>query len=211
MVIYLDLTRKCALCGEKFNALDGVRRNGFWYHEKCYIEKLTKRSRPKVSMENALLNFDEDKEETMKALVLIVEENNLLSYLAEYYDIPVFSNRFMVKIKNLKENKGGSVFKDVSFAILLDIFKNQKFQSSIRNMPIGKNLICEDKLNYDLAVALKKYGSYVKFQKSKDEKYACNKSAKEAVEYLKNTKINNKSHRSQNSTKRPKRDDDILF
>ena len=161
-----------------------------------------------MSLEDALNQFDERKKETIEQLTIQAEENDFLSFVSEYYGIPAFSSKFMIKIKSLKEGKSKNVFGTISFSVLLDIFKNNNFQKTVRNMPIGKNLMCEDKLNYDLAVALKKYGSFVKFQKTKDEKYSAIKEAKQAIEYLKKNSVN--KVRTISSSKITK-ESDILF
>lgn len=205
-----NLLRKCAYCKNEDNVSDMVRDGSSYYHQNCWIEKKTKHSKPNLNLVDAYVRLDELKKETeIYVKNNIMGEYLILKLFSERYDITNFSKSFIQKIKQIKSGEWKFSFKKIDLDILYEIFLNENFKKSVRNMPKDKKLFGEEKLNYDLAVALNKYDSYIRHRKTKSEKELYVQEVIKKSKYIKENDILNLSQDKTDSKKLT--DDDILF
>ena len=203
------LVKKCKHCGQPIDiSVSGVKKTS-WFHEECYVQHALESTRNKKTKEMLYIEVEMLREETYKKFKRDIDEYKLLKSISEIYGVTMFSKNFILKIRKIESGKESRVFNKVEFSILDEIFNNTGFRKSMLNMPVGANLTGEDKANYDLAVALRRYDSFVKHKKTKSEKELTNIEAKNKIEYFKNNKIDciNKSIENSKST----REEDILF
>ena len=139
-------------------------RKGKWTDQQCdlYIQKLHDNTNCRVSeiinKHNTVENRAKEKTAHKKQL------DSFYDYLSNTYDISTFTNQFFIKIANIENGTYKQVTKPIPVTDLLDMWQqkiNYLNKVAVNNQKKGKELLGLSRINYDLAILLSKYDSYL--------------------------------------------------
>lgn len=150
------------------NICSVVRYRGKYYHRDCFVEymqtRIAKEPKNADKLRSVLDNIDTLTKDAKNALMQVYSRDALNEYLLQHYTVVSFSGRFWQKIAELAKgrynNRPSAV---VGTDELLDMWKwAQKDLDNIYryNKSIGNDMVGEDRVHYDFAVVIRKYGEY---------------------------------------------------
>lgn len=164
-------TRKCSICKEDINLEDTekyfvekVSDNNRWTHCLCYVEKqTTKKIKPK-SEEECWEHIKKCIEQWRLEEKVVSAREELFNYIAETYDISYFDKRFCVKMNSVFGGSYKGLTRPVPPEDLLDMWKQKKTyldKVADQNKRKGNPMDGIGRANYDLAILLSRYDSYL--------------------------------------------------
>lgn len=172
------LALKCCVCKETFQTSpytgEIVQYDGKYWCVPCLVKK---RTDPRTRKDKwlPLLNEDDRKiaelrEKTRALLDNQTAKDSLYTYLEEHYNVSFFPKYFFIKMTSIFDGSFKGLTQPIPASDLLDMFQQRQFKldkdaakrwGSNQPEPIGR-------INYDLAVLMGKYGSYLMWKKSKE-------------------------------------------
>lgn len=171
-----NITRKCYLCKKKIDIEtenNFILYNNKFCHINCFIQNKTNLKRNKWSIERCNSEIQKLIPITQSYIKPLIKKHQLYLYLSDVYNVTVFSKRFYEKIESIVHGSYKNITKPIPAEDLLDMWqRKQKYldKINIRNQCIGKKIIGEQRINYDLAILLSKYDSYLAWKKEKQIK-----------------------------------------
>lgn len=214
------IERKCATCKgiikiDRNNIKDVAIYNKGYYHTQCLIDYATEalqkpRSR-KEKWTQVLENIDEYEKHAQEVIGRGRPTDKLNDWLLEHYDIVATpSDRFWSTVREL----GNGFYRNkrcrpVDVNSLTEAWKwaqHNLDKIDVQNRSMNKKIEGEDRINYDLAIIVRKYPVFLKW---KDKQKAA--AAAAAVQETQKVKINYSNLEKQNleSQKDPNYIDDI--
>ena len=161
----LSITRKCFHCKE-YIELDNdnfVYIKDKYYHFNCAIEKQLYKKRNKLSIEQLLDIQKQNKIELEYKLT----KDKLFRWLQNIYNTVVIPKYFYIKMDEIFNGTYKGLSKGIPPEDLLDMWKrkqNELDRINNLNNKKGKCLIGSARIQYDLAILLSKYDSYLKWK-----------------------------------------------
>lgn len=175
------LTVKCAYCKEVIEldlnkAQQLVKYDNSYYHKKCFQEMCEKKlssQNGKIKKEKwlkALYEIDEYNRKARLALEPRLLEDKVYRFILDNYNyigsVPAY---VFTKLKSIYSGTYRGLAKPIPPSDLLDMWKRQmKFLKEKRAFLIQKGTMDEDnptgQVNYDLAVLVGKYDSYLRWK-----------------------------------------------
>jgi len=161
----LSITRKCFHCKE-YIELDNdnfVYIKDKYYHFNCAIEKQLYKKRNKLSIEQLL---DIQKQNKIE-LEYRITKDKLFRWLQNTYNTVVIPKYFYIKMDEIFNGTYKGLSKGIPPEDLLDMWKRKQTELdriNNSNNKKGKCLIGSARIQYDLAVLLNKYDSYLKWK-----------------------------------------------
>lgn len=171
-----ELTRKCHYCEKEINIEKDIHEiicyGGAYYHSKCFVEycndRLSRKRCKKKKWENALNSMDELQNEAYQKLSRSITKHNIFLFIIQNYDVTRLQTTFYQKLSDVYSGKfkGMDGVHGIPPDHLLDMWKKQmKKLNKIYNNNVahGREMTPEERLNYDLAVLVNKYDSYLRW------------------------------------------------
>lgn len=172
-----SLTRKCSCCGESLQITKNVIGeiiycDGKTYHKDCFAnlckEKMSSKRKDTVKKYTDLFNsIDKLSKDTIEYFKPIILKDMVYRFIVKHYhptNIPYY-------VWNKLEEIYNGTYKDMTKSIppnhLLDMWKRQidALDKMHNKMELeGKHLDPVQKINYDLAVLIGKYDSYLSWR-----------------------------------------------
>jgi hypothetical protein len=165
----ISITRKCKHCKEYLN----IERDNFiyykkrYYHFDCAVNEQLTRKNNKLSMEQCVDKFIQLQNENQEEINNIISKERLYKWLQNTYNTVVLPGYFYIKMDEIFSGIYKGLSKDIPPEDLLDMWKRKKNELdriNNSNSRKGKNLIGVARINYDLAILLNKYDSYLKWK-----------------------------------------------
>lgn len=170
------ITRKCSICKEAIDIADSnedffiISKNGSnsYTHSKCYIEHHTssKRRKPKT-LEECNEFIEECKSQNKDVIKAKNIRDELYSFIFDMYGISFFPNYFYIKMDSVYKGTYKNLNKPVPPEDLLDMWRQKKNyleKVAEQNRKKGTEIEGVNRVNYDLAILLSKYDSYLKWK-----------------------------------------------
>ena len=168
-MISINITRKCKYCKEYLN----IERDSFvyyrkrYYHFDCAVNEQLTRKNNKLSMEQCVDKFIQLQNENQEEINNIISKERLYKWLQNTYNTVVLPSYFYIKMDEIFSGIYKGLSKEIPPEDLLDMWtrkKNELDRINNSNSRKGKNLIGVARINYDLAILLNKYDSYLKWK-----------------------------------------------
>ena len=180
--------RKCKKCSERFDILsnDYLKVKGGFYHLDCYINVCLKKGLSKESIDSSIDIIRESMklEQELKDKKEIEKNKNRLeskkkevnrqkdkddfyNYIYERYNMTNLPKVFYSKVASINTGNYYNLKKAIPYSDLLDMFKRQEgYLNRIRmkNESLNKDIKGINLLNYELAVIVGMYDSYLEWK-----------------------------------------------
>lgn len=182
-------TRVCCECNKTFNIIENEyikTKQGRYCEIKCYKDKQLKKGLSKKTVDKeveVILEVQEQerklveekhleevrkKQESKKREIGRTENlDRLINYLSANYNISVFPNHFYIKLASINSGTKKGMTTGIKYDELLEMFKlKQKHLNDIyeKNTRHGKEMSGIQRINYDIAVLINKYDSFLKWK-----------------------------------------------
>lgn len=159
-------TFKCPACGKPCvvdaNSLDDfVYYKGKYYHDECFNSRVYQGKKP-VTLEQ----IQRYKQASKDRLTELYNIDVLYCFLLRYYDLTVIPTTFWMKVKSLTEGNYHLVSVAIPYEHLYDMWRrkaNYLNKVAENNRRKGKPMEPEQRLQYDLAILINQYDSYLRF------------------------------------------------
>lgn len=186
----LNIFKKCFYCKNEvdINYENFIYYKKKYYHFDCFINEQLNKKRNKLTKEEWIEKAIEIQKEGNEEINSNINREKLFKWLQCNYDIVVIPKYFFVKISNIINGNFQGMSKGIPPEDLLDMWKRKKNELdriNEDNKRKGKVLIGVDRLNYDLAILLSKYDSYLKW---KEQQKLLELEQKQATNNLNNNK-----------------------
>jgi hypothetical protein len=165
--------RKCGKCKSYVTLEDDgdkvvYYKKAFW-HITCLREWLLSKKIGKMCGEEVDKLIEGLKEETEDHIWHVVVRNHLYKYWMDKYNVVSLPHYIYTKVESIANGSFKNISKPVKLEHLLDMFQRQ--QNWLDKMYHKEKLEGVSKLNYDIAVIVARYGSYVDWlEKTKVER-----------------------------------------
>ena len=168
-MINISITRKCKCCKEYLD----IEKDNFvyykkrYYHFDCAVNETLDRKNNKLSKEQCVDKFTQLQNENREEINNIINKERLYKWLQNTYNTVVLPSYFYIKMDEIFSGIYKGLSKDIPPEDLLDMWKRKKNELdriNDSNSRKGKNLIGVARINYDLAILLNKYDSYLKWK-----------------------------------------------
>ena len=169
------ITRKCSICKEPIYIND-INEDFFitsknevrsYTHTNCYIQKQTTKKRSPKTIEECQEYIEQCKQNNKAIEKKKSIKNELYEFLFDMYDISYFPQYFYVKMDSIYKGTMKNLSKPVPPEDLLDMWKQKKNyldKVAEQNRKKGNEIFGVNRVNYDLAILLSKYDSYLKWK-----------------------------------------------
>lgn len=164
---------KCKGCRDEITLEDddilwyGFKIKNFW-HTKCLIKKETSRKRNPL-LEKDIDSFIQDlKYETEYQRNFYINKRKLIDWLHQYYRAIVIPSHFIERLDNVFLGFYDGVTQPIPPEHILDMWKrkaNELVKIKARNIARGFKLEGVNQIQYDLAIILSKYDSYLEWKR----------------------------------------------
>ena len=190
-------TRKCSICKELINISDTNEdffitlnhKTKSYTHTDCYIKKQTTKKRNPKTIEECYEFIKECKQNNKLSETKQSIKNELYEFIFDMYDISYLPQYFYIKMNSIYKGTMKNLNKPVPPEDLLDMWKQKRnYLEKIaeQNRKKGNEISGIQRVNYDLAILLSKYDSYLKWKDQQKIAAATDelkKSNKEKIEY----------------------------
>ena len=169
------ITRKCSICKEPIYIND-INEDFFitsknelrsYTHTNCYIQKQTTKKRSPKTIAECQEYIEQCKQHNKAIEKKKSIKNELYEFLFDMYDISYFPQYFYVKMDSIYKGTMKNLSKPVPPEDLFDMWKQKKNyldKVAEQNRKKGNEIFGVNRVNYDLAILLSKYDSYLKWK-----------------------------------------------
>lgn len=169
------ITRKCSICKEPIYINDTnedffitlKNETKSYTHTNCYIEKQTTKKRSPKTVEECQKYIEQCRQNTKVTEKKKSTKNELYEFLFDMYDISYFPQYFYIKMDSVYKGTMKNLNKPVPPEDLLDMWKQKRNyldKVAEQNRKKGNEILGVNRVNYDLAILLSKYDSYLKWK-----------------------------------------------
>lgn len=165
----ISITRICKYCKVKVNleTEQFIYHKKRYYHFNCAVNEQMDRKNNKLSQEECIEKFIKIQNENKKETDIIISKEKLFKWLQYTYDTVVLPSYFYIKMDEIFSGIYKGLNKGIPADDLLDMWKrklNELDKVNNQNNRKGKVLIGVARIQYDLAILLNKYDSYLKWK-----------------------------------------------
>jgi hypothetical protein len=165
----INITRKCAVCKEYINldTDDFVYVKDKYYHFNHIVEEKLSKPRNKLSKEELVEKYRKIQNDNKKDIEYKKEKDRLFKWLQNTYNTVVIPKYFYMKMDSVFDGTYKGLSRGIPPEDILDMWKrkiNELNRINNQNKNKGKVLIGVARINYDLAIILSKYDSYLKWK-----------------------------------------------
>lgn len=195
------ITRKCSICKEPIYINDAnedffitlKNETKSYTHTNCYIEKQTTKKRSPKTVEECQEYIEQCRQNTKVTEKKKSTKNELYEFLFDMYDISYFPQYFYIKMDSVYKGTMKNLNKPVPPEDLLDMWKQKRNyldKVAEQNRKKGNEILGVNRVNYDLAILLSKYDSYLKWKEQQKIAIAeLDESKKRSIEKIEYTDV----------------------
>ena len=195
------ITRKCSICKEPIYINDTnedffitlKNETKSYTHTNCYIEKQTTKKRSPKTIEECQEYIEQCRQNTKVTEKRKSTKNELYEFLFDMYDISYFPQYFYIKMDSVYKGTMKNLNKPVPPEDLLDMWKQKRNyldKVAEQNRKKGNEILGVNRVNYDLAILLSKYDSYLKWKEQQKIAIAeLEESKKRSIENIEYTDV----------------------
>ena len=195
------ITRKCSICKEPIYINDTnedffitlKNETNSYTHTNCYIEKQTTKKRSPKTVEECQEYIEQCRQSTKAIEKKKSTKNELYEFLFDMYDISYFPQYFYIKMDSVYKGTMKNLNKPVPPEDLLDMWKQKRNyldKVAEQNRKKGNEILGVNRVNYDLAILLSKYDSYLKWKEQQKIAIAeLDESKKRSIEKIEYTDV----------------------
>ena len=192
------MTRKCSICKELIDLKDTnedffITPNNKVNHTHCYINEQTTRKRKQKTIEECQAYIDECRQADREIEKKTNIKTELYEFLFDMYDISYFPKYFYIKMDSVYKGTMKSLSKPVPPEDLLDMWRQKRNyldKVAEQNRKKGNEISGVNRVNYDLAILLSKYDSYLKWKEQQKIAIAeLDESKKKSIEKIEYTDV----------------------
>jgi hypothetical protein len=190
----IDITRKCKYCKKAIHLENDnyIYNKDQYSHFNCYVEDKLNKKRNKKTKEEIIQNAITLQKSTQAEVNNIINKEKLYRWLQHNYNVVVIPKYFYIKMDSIFNGSYKGLSRGIPSEDLLDMWnrkKNELNKINSFNIKKGKELIGCERIQYDLAILLSKYDSYLKW---KEQQKILENDQKKSIEESLNNKINYK-------------------
>ena len=195
------ITRKCSICKEPIYINDTnedffitlKNETKSYTHTNCYIKKQTTKKRSPKTVEECREYIEQCRQNTKVTEKKKSTKNELYEFLFDMYDISYFPQYFYIKMDSVYKGTMKNLNKPVPPEDLLDMWKQKRNyldKVAEQNRKKGNEISGVNRVNYDLAILLSKYDSYLKWKEQQKIAIAeLDESKKRSIEKIEYTDV----------------------
>ena len=195
------ITRKCSICKEPIYINDTnedffitlKNETKSYTHTNGYIEKQTTKKRSPKTVEECQEYIEQSRQSTKAIEKKKSTKNELYEFLFDMYDISYFPQYFYIKMDSVYKGTMKNLNKPVPPEDLLDMWKQKRNyldKVAEQNRKKGNEISGVNRVNYDLAILLSKYDSYLKWKEQQKIAIAeLDESKKRSIEKIEYTDV----------------------
>ena len=195
------ITRKCSICKEPIYINDTnedffitlKNKTKSYTHTNCYIKKQTTKKRSPKTVEECQEYIEQCRQNTKVIEKKKSTKNELYEFLFDMYDISYFPQYFYIKMDSVYKGTMKNLNKPVPPEDLLDMWKQKRNyldKVAEQNRKKGNEISGVNRVNYDLAILLSKYDSYLKWKEQQKIAIAeLDESKKRSIEKIEYTDV----------------------
>ena len=195
------ITRKCSICKEPIYINDTnedffitlKNETKSYTHTNCYIEKQTTKKRSPKTVKECQEYIEQCRQSTKAIEKKKSTKNELYEFLFDMYDISYFPQYFYIKMDSVYKGTMKNLNKPVPPEDLLDMWKQKRNyldKVAEQNRKKGNEISGVNRVNYDLAILLSKYDSYLKWKEQQKIAIAeLDESKKRSIEKIEYTDV----------------------
>ena len=192
------MTRKCSICKELIDLKDAnedffITPNNKVNHTHCYINEQTTRKRKPKTIEECQVYIDECRQADREVEKKTNIKTELYEFLFDMYDISYFPKYFYIKMDSVYKGTMKNLSKPVPPEDLLDMWRQKRNyldKVAEQNRKKGNEISGVNRVNYDLAILLSKYDSYLKWKEQQKIAIAeLDESKKRSIEKIEYTDV----------------------
>lgn len=168
------VTRKCFICKNEIDLeKDGdsyIYYKTKYYHIDCFIKQKMNQRRNPWTREQCDKVIDQCILEQKDKIDKQADKDKLVYWLYEKYDITYLPTYFFMKLDEIMSGTYKQVKCAIPAADLLDMWQQKEHyldKVALRNEMNGKSMSKISRINYDLAILLGKYDSYLEWKEKK--------------------------------------------
>ena len=195
------ITRKCSICKEPIYINDTnedffitlKNETKSYTHTNCYIKKQTTKKRSPKTVEECQEYIEQCRQNTKVTEKKKTSKNELYEFLFNMYDISYFPQYFYIKMDSVYKGTMKNLSKPVPPEDLLDMWRQKRNyldKVAKQNRKKGNEISGVNRVNYDLAILLSKYDSYLKWKEQQKIAIAeLDESKKRSIEKIEYTDV----------------------
>ena len=195
------ITRKCSICKEPIYINDTnedffitlKNETKSYTHTNCYIKKQTTKKRSSKTVEECREYIEQCRQNAKVTEKKKSTKNELYEFLFDMYDISYFPQYFYIKMDSVYKGTMKNLNKPVPPEDLLDMWKQKRNyldKVAEQNRKKGNEILGVNRVNYDLAILLSKYDSYLKWKEQQKIAIAeLDESKKRSIEKIEYTDV----------------------
>ena len=195
------ITRKCSICKEPIYINDTnedffitlKNETKSYTHTNCYIKKQTTKKRSPKTVEECREYIEQCRQNAKVTEKKKSTKNELYEFLFDMYDISYFPQYFYIKMDSVYKGTMKNLNKPVPPEDLLDMWKQKRNyldKVAEQNRKKGNEISGVNRVNYDLAILLSKYDSYLKWKEQQKIAIAeLDESKKRSIEKIEYTDV----------------------
>lgn len=185
--------RKCEHCKDSIlidrnNVHDVILFKNKYYHKKCFKERVEQRltsKNPHKMWKDALSHVSEYENDAREAIEFWFNRDDIYNHLLDNYDIVEVPGTVFTRLDAVITGTYGRKSKPIDYADFVACWRDGQTtlnRINRNNRVNGKNIDGVHRINYDLAVVLKKFPQWRKHQeKLKAERIEAERAQREAV------------------------------
>ena len=198
----IETTRRCQHCKEyivleEHDALIEKGKRVKFFHNNCFIEKMTTRKRNPLGVDEATSMMNNLFNESLNRINDLITLNHLYKWIQKKYDVVVLPKGFYTKMASIFDGTYRGLSRGIPAKHILDMWKKKRRKLigiSIYNRKKGNIIEGINLIHYDLAVIMSKYDSYLswlnKMEILREQKEEERTSDKQKINYKKISIIN---------------------
>ena len=188
-----SIVRKCEHCKgsiliDRNNVHDVILFKNKYYHSKCFKERVEQRlagKNPHKMWNDALSHINEYENDAKEAIEFWFNRDDIYNHILGHYDVIKVESPIFTRIDAVITGTYGRKSKPIDYADFVECWRygQPKLDEIARkNRAAGKNITGEARVNYDVAVVVKKFPQWKKWQeKLKAERIEVERAQREAV------------------------------
>lgn len=193
----IEIKRKCTQCKltmdiEKDDVVYADDKS--YYHFQCLVDKQLNKKRNKLSQDQIEINVRYMQSKNYNIVKEIVIKNKLYIWIQTNYNVVVLPKYFFIKMDSIYDGTFKGLSSGIPAEDLLDMWqrkKNELDKIAMNNVTKGKEISGFSRVQYDLAIIINKYDSYLSWkEKQKILEYEKNKVIEEKINQINFNNIN---------------------
>lgn len=164
----VDVNKKCSICKEFVSLVkDNVVWDKSYMHFDCLVKKTFKKKFNKLTLEEIQENIKKIQKENENHIQATLLKEQFYRWLQQSYGVVSIPTYFFIKIDSVLTGEYKGLTVGIPLKDLFDMWKRKKQELdkiAMSNQSKGKAMDSVGRLQYDLAILINKYDSYLKWK-----------------------------------------------